>query len=271
MIRNSMTCWVGLFALVSIGQQAGAADCPGKPICLGDLGPPQLVERQNDSVSIDYASDSTPQISPIGDSSSNAQAPTSSEAAPANAAPHRYVIFAQPASFPVPRFSSSGERSSRMAVIISEGMAFKFEENGRYTVRMVVETPPTNVDLRMQFQLVRPGINVTSVGGHLNGFSAEELFAEHATWSIAGVSSEPPAYVQVGTISLPVLKFRPTLEQKKSTDALYWQVEQKGYSPLLNTTITCFKKQPGQAQPYDLRVIRTGVMDIGSAPETTEF
>jgi len=154
----------------------------------------------------------------------------------------RYVVFSQPASFASPQFNDFGEQSPRRAVIIYEGMAIRIRPDGHYTVRMVVETLPTNVDLRLQFQLLEP----TVVGGEDAG--------ERST----------PVLQQRGTVTLPAIRFRPSLDQKKSSDRVVWQAEQEGYSPLLHSVA-------GRSEEESLRVVRSGVIQVGSVPETTGY
>jgi hypothetical protein len=243
-------------------------DTPRPLVSEPGSGPPQLLEKTGPYDVWRHAFDSQAKLAPIGRDGADTPTDCSVHSADERGVCCRYVVFAQPASFAQPQFDGYGERSPRKAVIIYEGMAVRVSDDGRYVMRMVVETPPTDVDLRLQFRVVEPGnggvvVDQSAMGGSDDGVCIES----------AGVPFEiapgDGTLKEFGTISLPVMRFRPTREQKKSTDALYWQVEQKGYSPLLNRGTLDAK--PEADRRNRLRMIRAGVMEIGSAPETPDY
>jgi hypothetical protein len=234
-----------------------------------ETGPPRLLRKESTYNLWRPAFDSQAELQPIGGDGGETPADCSPLLVEKSDRRCRYVVFAQPASFALPQFDKDGGRSPRKAVVIYEGMAIRVSDDGRYVMRMVVETPATDVDLRLQFHVVAPGGSVVLGHSVMGGRGFGDCSAD--AQSLFGVGADGRGnFQEFGTISLPVIRFRPSREQKKSTDALYWQVEQKGYSPLLNDGT--LKPHSPQGDRRDaLRLIRTGVMQMGSAPESAEY
>jgi hypothetical protein len=235
-----------------------------------ETGPPRLLRKESSYNLWRPAFDSQAELQPI--SGDGGETPADCSPLPVEKSDRRcrYVVFAQPASFALPYFDTDGGRSPRKAVIIYEGMAIRVSDDGRYVVRMVVETPATDVDLRLQFRVVAPGSDELLLGhSEMGGWGLSDCSAN--AQSLLGAAADGEGrFQEFGTISLPVIRFRPNREQKKSTDALYWQVEQKGYSPLLNDGTLKPHKPQGDRRD-SLRLVRTGVMQMGSAPESAEY
>lgn len=183
--------------------------------------------------------------------------PEESNPGKAFVAEDRYVRFARPAHFPVPRANAAGQGSPRAALIISEGMAIRVQKEGQFTVRMVVETMPTDIDLRLQFQLLSPAVVAPAFAPATPTLAAGPILMAEPM---------PESLTEIGTVTLPVIRFRPSSDQKASMDPILWQVEQQGYSPLLKAPDCgrCGGKSP-------LTIIRKGSIDIGSAPRTTLY
>lgn len=156
----------------------------------------------------------------------------------------RYVVFSEAASFAQPHFESSGAPNPRAAVMLFEGMAIRMRNDGRYSVRFTVETIPTNVELRLQFKVLREVAPI----GDLSGLPPEAM--------------PPQSYAELGTVTLPPLRFRPTSDQMSSPETLFWQISQEGYSPVVRESFD---------NPLGVTISRSGSVDVGSAPRTDGY
>ena len=113
-------------------------------------------------------------------------------------------IFQDVGRFPYPQFGLIGEDLADEGVLIYEGMAFCYSENGHYVVKFNVSKPRMPVVLRMQFRVLLT-----------NG----------------GVASKP------FTITLPPIRI-PAGKRTKDIEETEHQVSLKGYSPQLAEAIT---------------------------------
>jgi hypothetical protein len=178
-----------------------------------------------------------------------------------------YVVFAQPAHFPWPKSSRDSDRADRAAVIIYEGMAIRVDQTGHYTLRMVAETPATDVDLRLQLIIHRDRAStIADVMKEKIADDAECRHGEDFAMIDPGELGFPGSPEPIGTVTVPTIRFRPSSDPQrpKGADTLFWQVQQEGYSPILHLAAN-------SPERFVLRVERQGSVTMGSAPETPEY
>lgn len=149
-----------------------------------------------------------------------------------------YAVFNHPASFELTASPSYEARSAVDVAVIYEGMALQMDKSdGRYRLRMVIETPPTNVTLRLQLGVLRQCPVLQPYGG------------------------VAPAPVRVGTITLPPIQFEGAAQATRIGQPRLWKIQHDGHSPLL-------KCQPEPAGcTAELSFVRMGTAEFGVVPQ----
>lgn len=101
------------------------------------------------------------------------------------------------------RIAPVDPRHDHLDALIYEGMTLQLAGNGHFCLRYIIETPNTDVTLRLQFQV--QGVN------------------------------EPPQSLP-RTITMAPIKFPRQRQALEHESRLYWKVEQSGFSPYLMTS-----------------------------------
>lgn len=138
-----------------------------------------------------------------------------------------HVLFKNAATFG--NTASCSEESSLLnpQTIIYEGMVLDIDQNGNYELKGEVETPATNVTLRLQFRL----------------------------WEKVELGDDLICYEHKGSVTLPPISFKPTVDQIHAGAPLQWTLKKTGQSPILTKEFL-----------EGVCIERIGVVEVGTIP-----